>query len=62
MALNRGTLSRRAASFEDALRILLILAAAIVVMLALTAVFGFNGAAPSFDLTPDPGAALGLPY
>lgn len=62
MALIQGTLTRRAASFADVVRILLIVAVAIAVMLALTVVFGFNGAGPSFDLTADPGAGLGLPY
>jgi hypothetical protein len=62
MALIQGTLTRRAASFVDVVRIIAIVAAAIVVMLALTVVFGFNGAGPSFDLTADPGAGLGLPY
>ena len=55
-------LGQRAASFEDVVRILLIVAAVIVVMLALNVVFGFNGSGPSFDLTPDPGTALGRPF
>jgi hypothetical protein len=55
-------LGQRAASFGDVVRILLIVAAVIVGMLALNVVFGFNGSGPSFDLTTDPGAALGLPF
>jgi hypothetical protein len=55
-------LGQRAASFEDVVRILLILAAVVVVMLALNVVFGFNGTGPWTDLTNDPGAGLGLPY
>lgn len=55
-------LGQRAASFEDVVRILLIVAAVIVMMLALNVVFGFNGSGPSFDLTPDPGTALGRPF
>jgi hypothetical protein len=55
-------LGQRAASFEDVVRILLIVAAVVVVMLALNVVFGFNGTGPWTDLTIDPGAELGLPY
>jgi hypothetical protein len=55
-------LGQRAASFEDVVRILLIVAAIIVGMLALNVVFGFNGSGPSFELTPDPGTALGVPF
>ena len=60
MALQQSTLGARA-SFENIVRVLLIVAAVIVVMLALNVVFGFNGGGPSFDLTPDPAAGLGLP-
>ncbi len=54
-------LGQRAASFEDVVRILLIVAAVIVVMLALNVVFGFNGTGPWTDLNPDPGIGLSLP-
>lgn len=54
-------LGKRAASFEDVVRILLIVATVVVAMLALNIVFGFNGTGPWTDLTEDPGAALGLP-
>ena len=60
MALHQ-TLDGRASSLEDIVRVLLFVAAVIVVMLALNVVFGFNGTGPSFDLTPDPGTALGRP-
>jgi hypothetical protein len=55
-------LGQRAASFGDVVRILLIVVAAIAGMLALNVIFGFSGAGPSFDLTPDPGTALGRPF
>jgi len=55
-------LGQRAASYEDIVRVLLIVAGVIVVMLALNVVFGFNGTGPSFDLTPDPGTELGRPF
>jgi hypothetical protein len=61
MALHQSTLRERA-SFEDIVRVLLIVAAVIVVMLALNVVFGFNGTGPSTDLTVDPAHALGLPF
>ena len=53
MALH-STLSERA-SFEDIVRVLLVVAAVIVVMLGLNLVFGFNGTGPWTDLTIDPG-------
>ena len=62
MALHQSSLGARVGSFEDLVRVLLIVAAVIVVMLALNVVFGFNGSGPSFDLTPDPGTALGRPF
>ena len=55
-------LGKRAASFEDVVRILLIVGAVVVGMLALNVVFGFNGAGPSLDLTPDPAEGLSLPF
>ena len=51
-------LGQRAASFEDVVRILLIVAAVIVGMLVLNVVFGFNGTGPWTGLTPD----LGRPF
>ncbi len=62
MALHQSAFGQRAASFEGIVRVLLVVAAVIVVMLALNVVFGFQGAGPSFDLTPDPAAGLGLPF
>jgi hypothetical protein len=49
-------------SFADYVRVLFIIAAAIVAMIALTAVFGVGQAGPSYDIVPDPAAGLGLPF
>jgi Na+/proline symporter len=62
MALQQTTLGERATSFEDLVRVLLIIAAVIVVMIALTAVFGVGQTGPSYDIVPDPAAAAGLPF
>jgi len=62
MALQQTTLGERAASFEDLVRVLLIIAAVIVVMIALTAVFGVGQTGPSYEIVPDPAAAAGLPF
>jgi len=59
---HQSTLSGRAASFEDLVRVLLIVAGAIIAMLVLNVVFGFNGTGPSIDLTPNPAAGLDLPF
>lgn len=53
---------RERASFEDIVRVLLVVAAVIVVMLGLNVVFGFNGTGPWTDLTLDPGTDLGRPF
>ena len=55
-------LGKRAASFEDVVRILLVVVAVIVGMLALNVIFGFNGSGPWMDLNPDPAAGLDLPF
>ncbi len=62
MALQQTTLGERARTLEDLVRVLLIIAAVIVVMIALTAVFGVGQTGPSYDLVPDPAAGLGLPF
>ncbi len=54
-------LGQRAASFEDVVRILLIVVAVVLGMLALNVVFGFNGTGPWTDLNTDPGVGLSLP-
>ncbi|HEY6014103.1 MAG TPA: hypothetical protein VIU37_08845 [Candidatus Limnocylindrales bacterium] len=46
---------REGVSFEDIVRVLLVVAAVIVVMFGLNLVFGFNGTGPWTDLTVDPG-------
>lgn len=62
MALQQTTLGERAASVVDLVRVALIIAAVIVVMIALTAVFGVHQTGPSYDIVPDPAAGLGLPF
>lgn len=60
MALQQTTQGERAPSVQALLRVLLVLAAVIVAMLALTAIFGVGQTGPSYDLVPDPAAAAGL--
>ena len=62
MALQRMTLGQRAASYQDLVRVLLIVAAVIVLMLVLTAIFGVQQAGPSYQIVPDPASGLGLPF
>jgi hypothetical protein len=62
MALQKTTLGERATPFEDVVRVLMIIAGVIVVMIALTAVFGVGQTGPSYELVPDPAAAAGLPF
>jgi len=61
MALHQATLQQRAASLPDVVRVLLVVAAVIVGMLALSVIFGFNGTGPFTGLNPDPGVGLALP-
>jgi hypothetical protein len=62
MALQRMTLGQRAASYQDLVRVPLIVAAVIVLMLVLTAIFGVQQAGPSYQIVPDPASGLGLPF
>ena len=62
MALQRTSLGLRGQSSPDLLRTLAIVAAVIVVMLVLTAIFGIGQAGPSLDIVPDPASGLGLPF
>ena len=62
MALQQTTLGQRAASIPALARALLTLAAVIVAMIVLTAVFGVGQTGPSYDLVPDPAAAAGMPF
>ena len=62
MALQRSALGTRAAPSRDLVRVLLILAAVIVVFLVMTAVFGIGQAGPSYDIVSDPASGLGLPF
>jgi len=62
MALHQSTLGKRAASYPDLVRVLLIVAAVIVLMLVLTAIFGVQQTGPSYEIVPDPASGLGLPF
>jgi hypothetical protein len=62
MALHRTTLGQRADSYRDLVRVLLIVAAVIVVMLVLSAIFGVQQTGPSYQIVPDPASGLGLPF
>jgi hypothetical protein len=62
MTLQRMTLGQRAASYQDLVRVLLIVAAVIVIMLVLTAIFGVQQTGPSYQIVPDPASGLGLPF
>jgi ABC-type transporter Mla subunit MlaD len=62
MALQQTTLRERVGSHADLVRVLLTIAALIVVMFALTAVFGVGQTGPSYEIVPDPAAGLGLPF
>lgn len=53
---------RERVGFQEIVRTLMVVGAVILGMLALNAIFGFNGAGPWTDLTTDPGAELGLPF
>jgi hypothetical protein len=50
------------ASNQDLVRALLIVAAVIVLMIVLTAVFGVQQTGPSYQIVPDPASGLGLPF
>ncbi len=62
MALQRTSLGQRAGSYRDLVRVLLIVAAVIVLMLVLTVVFGVQQTGPSYQIAPDPASGLGLPF
>ena len=62
MTLQRMTLGQRAASYQDLVRVLLIVTAVIVLMLVLTAIFGVQQTGPSYEIVPDPASGLGLPF
>lgn len=62
MALHPMTYGQRVASNQDLLRVLLVVAAVIVVMLVLTAIFGVQQPGPPYQLTPDPASGLGFPF
>ena len=62
MALQQTTQGERAPTLQALVRVLLVLAAAVVAMIALTVIFGVGQTGPSYDLVPDPAAAAGLPF
>ena len=62
MALQHSILGKRAAPYPDLVRVLLIVAAVIVLMLVLTAIFGVQQTGPSYEIVPDPASGLGLPF
>ena len=61
MALQQITHGQGTASYQYLVRALLVIGAVIVLMLVATAILGFQGTGPSFELTPDP-AGLALPF
>ncbi len=61
MALHQTTLEPRAVSPQDLVRVLLILAAVVVLMLVATAILGAQLTPPPYEITPDP-AGLALPF
>jgi hypothetical protein len=61
MALHQTTLGQRVASHQDLVRVLLVVAAVIVLMLVATAFFGVQQTGASYEIVPDP-AGLGLPF
>ena len=62
MTLNRTNLGLRGAPYPDLIRVLFIIAAVIVAMLVLTAIFGIGQPGPSLEFAPDPAAGMGLPF
>ena len=61
MALHQRTLGQRLGSYQDLIRVLVIVAAVIVLMLAANVIFGVQQTSPSYEIVPDP-AGLGLPF
>ena len=62
MALQHQTLAQRVTAVPSTLRVLLFLVLVVGAMLLATWIFGVRLAGPSYDLVPDPGAGLGLPF
>ena len=61
MALHQSTHEERAGSYQSLLWVLVIIAAAIAVLLVVTAIMGVQGTGPSLELVPDP-AGVSLPF
>jgi hypothetical protein len=62
MALQRTSLGLSGLFSSDLVRVLVIVAAVIVAMLVLTAIFGIGQPGPSLEFAPDPAAGMGLPF
>lgn len=61
MALLQASPGQKTATYQDLGRVLLFVAAAIVLMLVATAILGVQVPGPSYDIVPDP-AGLGIPF
>ena len=61
MALNPTAFGHRLAVHEDLVRVLLIVAAVLVLMIALSFAFGVHPAGP-FVVIPDPATGPGMPF
>ncbi|HYC06305.1 MAG TPA: hypothetical protein VEG29_00120 [Candidatus Binatia bacterium] len=61
MALQQPTTAGSALE-SPILRAILIVAAIVVAMLALTAILGVGQAGPGYQIVPDPAAGMGLPF
>ena len=62
MALQSTAYRQQAASYQDLVRVLLVIVAVVALMLVLTAILGVHQAGPSYEIVPDPAAAVGLPF
>lgn len=62
MTVHRTSFLERATADQDLARALLMIGAAIVLMLVLTAVFGWHGLGPSYQIGSDPAGPAGLPF
>ena len=61
MALQQPTTAGSALE-SPILRMILIVAAIVVAMIAVTAILGVGQAGPAYQILPDPAAGMGLPF
>jgi|ABSN01.1.fsa_nt_gi hypothetical protein len=61
MSLQESTEGKRATS-RDLIRVLVLLAVAIALMVAATAIFGMGQTGPLYEIVPDPAHLSGLPF